>query len=189
MFFYSFLLYSSKLCIGIRTSKSFALSINTLLIFDIQLVNGVLFLNAENLFLMSIIPLPFAFVRVIVPFTRIYVSLKLHRCDLSIDVLHLICLLGLHLSSALLDWSWTSIHFSVISNLGTLSDVVPYKFVIFWYSIFIWYHNNLNSSIICCLFFGGMYISCLSSSFSLLLVLHNLRFFINSCSFCRFSNY
>ena len=65
-----------------------------------QLVNGALFLNAKNLFLMSIIPLPFVFVRVIVPFTTIYASLKSHRSDVSIDVLSLICLVGLYLSSA-----------------------------------------------------------------------------------------
>ena len=50
---------------------------------------------------MSIIPLPFFFVRVIVPLTIIYASLKSHRSDLSIDVLNLICLLGWYLSSAL----------------------------------------------------------------------------------------
>ena len=43
------------------------MSINTLLIFDMQLGNGALFLNAKNLLLMSIKPLPFVFVRVIVP--------------------------------------------------------------------------------------------------------------------------
>ena len=36
-----------------------------------------------------------------VPLTRIYASLKPHRSYLSIDVLNLICLLGLYLSSAL----------------------------------------------------------------------------------------
>ena len=83
---------------------------------------------------MSIIPLLFVFVRVIVPFTTIYASLKSHRSDVSIDVLSLICLVGLYLSSAQPDWSWTSAYFLVI-NLGTLSGVVS-KFVIFWYSIF-----------------------------------------------------
>ena len=79
------------------------MSINTLLIFDMQLVNGPMLLNAKNLFLMSIKSLLFIFVRVIVPFTTIYVSLKSHRSDRSIDVLNLICLLALYLSSALPD--------------------------------------------------------------------------------------
>ena len=70
-----------------------------------QLVNGALFLNCKNLFLMSIKSLPFVFVTVITPFTTIYASLKSHRSDLSIDVLNLICLLGLYLSSAFLDCS------------------------------------------------------------------------------------
>ena len=76
-----------------------------------QLVNGVLLLNAKKLFLMSINLLPSVFVTVIVPFTTIYASLKSQRSDLSIDDLNLIGLLGLYLSSALPDWSWTSIHF------------------------------------------------------------------------------
>ena len=49
---------------------------NTVLTFDIQLVNRTLFLNAKNLFLMSIIPLPFIFVTVTSPLTTIYASLK-----------------------------------------------------------------------------------------------------------------
>ena len=67
-----------------------------------QLANGALFLNDKNLFLMSIKPLPSVFARVIVPFTTIHASLKSHRSDFSIDVLDLICLLGLYLSSAAL---------------------------------------------------------------------------------------
>ena len=68
-----------------------------------QLVNGGLFLNAKNLFLMSIIPLRFVFVRVIVSLTTIYASLKSHKSDVSIDVSNLICFLGLYLPSALPD--------------------------------------------------------------------------------------
>ena len=128
-------MYSIKLYTGITTSTSSAFSINTLLIFDMQLVNGALFLNAKDLFLTSINYLSASFVRVIVPLTTIYASLKSHRSDQTIDVLNLICLLGLYLSSAL------------------PSGVLPNKFVIFWYSIFIWYRNNLNSSITCCFFF------------------------------------
>ena len=52
---------------------------------------------------MSIKPHSFVFVRVIVPFTTMYSSLKSHRSDLSIDVLNLICLLGLYQSSKLPD--------------------------------------------------------------------------------------
>ena len=55
--------------IGIKTYRSYALSINTLLIFDMQLVNGTLFLNAKGLLLISINSLSASFVRVIVPLT------------------------------------------------------------------------------------------------------------------------
>ena len=68
-----------------------------------ELENEALFLNAKNLFLMSINLLPSVFVRVILPLTKIYASLKSHKSDLPIDVLNLICLLGLYLSSALPD--------------------------------------------------------------------------------------
>ena len=44
-----FLLHSSKLFIGITTSKSSALSIFTPLVFEIQLINGVLFLKTNFL--------------------------------------------------------------------------------------------------------------------------------------------
>ena len=93
-------MYSIKLYIGITTSTSSAFSINALLIFDMQLVNGALFLNAKDLFLTSINYLSASFVRVIVPLTTIYASLKSHRSDRTSDVLNLICLLGLYLSSA-----------------------------------------------------------------------------------------
>ena len=91
----------------------------------------------KTCYFMPIIPLLFVFVRAISPFTTMYTSVKSHKSDLSIDVLNLIYLLGLYLSSALPDWSWTSTYFLVI-NLGTSSIFVPNKFVIFWYSIFIW---------------------------------------------------
>ena len=57
-----------------------------------QLINGEFFLNARFLFclLASLSPS-----RVIFPFTIMYVSLKLHKSDLSIDVLILISLLTL----------------------------------------------------------------------------------------------
>ena len=75
---------------------------SVLLIFEMQLTNGTLFLNAKGLFFLLLSPSPST---VISPFTTIYASLKSHKSDLSIDVLNLICLLGLYLSSALPDWS------------------------------------------------------------------------------------
>ena len=68
-----------------------------------KLVNGALFLNAKKLFIISIKPLPSVFVRVIVPLTTMYASLKSHNYDLSIDVLNLISPLGSYLSLALPD--------------------------------------------------------------------------------------
>ena len=65
-----------------------------------QLVNGELFLNANNLFLTSVKSLFAAFVRVMSPFTTICAPLKSHKSDFSIDVLNLIGLFDLHLSLA-----------------------------------------------------------------------------------------
>ena len=103
---------------------------SVLLIFEIQEINGTLFLKANFLSyaLLS------GFVTIIV--ATIYALLKSHRSDFSFDVLKLICLLALYLSSALPDWSWTSTYFLVI-NLSTLLAVVFSKFVIYWDSIFI----------------------------------------------------
>ena len=66
-----------------------------------KLVNSELFLNARNLFLMSIKSIPSIFVKVIFLLAALYASPKSHKSDLSIDVLNLVCLLGLYLSSAL----------------------------------------------------------------------------------------
>ena len=73
-----------------NSTKSSALSICTPLIFEMQLINGALFLKARFLFrlLASLSPS-----RVIVPFTTIYGSVKSHKSDLSIDILILISLL------------------------------------------------------------------------------------------------
>ena len=68
---------------------------SVLLIFEIQETNGALFLKAHFFSYASL----FGFVTVIVPLTTIYASLKLHNYDCNIDVLNLICLLGLYLSS------------------------------------------------------------------------------------------
>ena len=97
-----------------------------LLIFEMQEIKGALFLKANFL---SYALLSW-FVTVIVPLTTISASLKSHRSYLNIGVLNLIRFLGLYLSSALPDWSWTSLHFLII-NLGTLSDVVSSKLVVF----------------------------------------------------------
>ena len=78
---------------GITTTKSRASSIFTPLIFEIQLINCALFLNAGFLFplLVSLSPS-----RVISHFATIFASLKLHKSDLSIDVLILNSLLTLY---------------------------------------------------------------------------------------------
>ena len=70
---------------------SSALSICTLLIFEMQLINGALFLNATVLFLFA----SNGPVTVIVLFTTIYASLKSHKSDLKIGALILISLLTL----------------------------------------------------------------------------------------------
>ena len=62
-----------------------------------QETNGALFLKA--IFLSY--ALLSGFVTVIARLTTIYASLKSHRSDIKIDVLNLLCLLGLYLSSAL----------------------------------------------------------------------------------------
>ena len=59
--------------------KSSTLSIFTPLIFEMQLINSALFLNAKFLFLLLASLSPS---RVISPFTTIYASLKPHKSDL-----------------------------------------------------------------------------------------------------------
>ena len=59
------------------------------LIFEMELINGALFLNVTALFLFILSGL----VTVIVPFTTIYASLKSHKSDFRIDVLILISFL------------------------------------------------------------------------------------------------
>ena len=72
---------------------------SVLLIFEMQGINGVLLLKANFLpqALLS------GFVTIIVPLATIFASLKSHRSDCRIDVLDVMCLLGLYLSSALPD--------------------------------------------------------------------------------------
>ena len=77
---------------GIATSKSYALSMlsmSVLLTFEMQLINGALFLNAKGLFFLLLL------------FVPVYASLKSQLSDRSIEVLNLTSLLGLYLSSAL----------------------------------------------------------------------------------------
>ena len=109
------MLYSSKLYIGITTYKSSALSIFTPLIFEIQLINGALFLktnffspNASLYAVLVAVALAAArlgssissavnvfLLTIIFPFTTIYASLKSHKSYLNIEVLILISLFGL----------------------------------------------------------------------------------------------
>ena len=70
-------------------SKSSALSMSVLLIFEMQLRNGALFLKAN--FLSYALYHYFSFN------SNIYTT-KSHRSDLNIDALNLICLLVLHVS-------------------------------------------------------------------------------------------
>ena len=92
-------------------------------------------------------------------------SLKSHISDRSIDfwnlIFHSVCIYFQHYLS---DGEPLAIHFLVI-NLDTSSGIVPNKFVIFWYYIFIWCQYNLKSLIICCLFFWW-YVNFLSFIFS-----------------------
>ena len=87
---------------GITASKSSALSIFTTLIFEMQLINGALFLNVTTLLLLLFFFLiylfffaPVGLTIVIVPFTTIYAPLKSHKSGLNIDFLILISLLTL----------------------------------------------------------------------------------------------
>ena len=70
---------------------------SVLLIFEMQEANSALVLRANFL--------PYAlfsrFVTVVFPLTTIYASLKPHRPYHNIDVLNLICFLGLYISLAL----------------------------------------------------------------------------------------
>ena len=70
---------------------------SVLLIFEIQEINGTLFLKA-NILSYALLS---GFVTIIV--ATIYALLKSHRSDFSFDVSKLICLLALYLSSALPD--------------------------------------------------------------------------------------
>ena len=72
--------------IGISTSKSSALSSNTLLLFETQLIDGALFLSAALLLLFALS----GTAAVIVHFTTIYASLKSHKSALNIGALILI---------------------------------------------------------------------------------------------------
>ena len=82
---------------------------NVFFIFEVQEVNGALFLKANFLSYRTL----FGLVKVIFSlqfffifnffYITTYVSEQSHKSDLSIDVLNFICLFGLYLSSALPD--------------------------------------------------------------------------------------
>ena len=94
LFFNNFFLYSIKLHISITISKSSALLINTLLIFDIQLINAAMFFNAKDLFFLFFLWFPST---VIILLTTLHASLKSHKSYCSMDVLNVICLLDLYI--------------------------------------------------------------------------------------------
>ena len=64
-------------------------------------------------------------------------------------------LLALHTP---LDWSFISIQFFVL-NLAAVNLVYCPANVLFFYIPLLYYYTNLNSSIICCLFSGDIYLS------------------------------
>ena len=97
-FFLVILLYSSKLYIAITTSKSSALWINTLFIFEMLLINGALSLNAALIFFVAL----FGLLTITISFTKNYASEKLLKSALNIIVLFLISLLALY---SPFDWS------------------------------------------------------------------------------------
>ena len=80
-------------------SKSSALSIRVILIFEMQLINGALFLKA-NFLSYSVL---FGSATVIVPLTTIYASLLSQKPYCNIGVLNLICLFVLYILSTLPD--------------------------------------------------------------------------------------
>ena len=120
------MLYSSKLYIGIRTSKSSALSIFIPLFYEIQLINDALFLKTnffspKSLLFVLLVAVALApvllgaskslavnvfLVTVIFPLTTIYASLNSHKSDLSVEALVLIALLILLFLS---DWLYQKI--------------------------------------------------------------------------------
>ena len=129
------LLYSNKLHIGITISRSFALSINALLIFDMRDINEALFLKVGFLFLLLLELVP---VTLIIPFTTVYASLYSHKSDLKIEVLNLIFLLTEYWP---LDKSFNLIDLFV-TNFGTIEsfsslDILYVPFLKYFYLIFL----------------------------------------------------
>ena len=119
-----------------------------LLIFKMQEINDALFLKA---FFLSYALLS-GFVTVIVPFTTTYANIDLILALMFyILFVYSVCIYLQHYPT---DHELLSIF--LVINLGTSSGVVPNTFVIFCYSIFIWYENNLKLSIIYCRFSGGI---------------------------------
>ena len=146
--------------VSIKISKSSALSISVLLIFEIQLINAALFLKANYLSYAS----SFGSVRVIVPSTTMYDLLKSHKSDWCFKSYFFVNIVW---SSRLI----MNFYPFLVINLGTLSDVVSNRFVIVWYSIFIlclkqfWIINNLVSFFwwyvnFCSIFFSFFFTFC-----------------------------
>ena len=109
---------------GIRTSKLSALSINVLLIFEMQERNGALFLKAHFLSYASLL----GFVTVLFPFTTIYASLESHKSDLSIDKSYWFIWFVSIISIIRLVINFFPF---LVINLGISLGVVPNKFVSF----------------------------------------------------------
>ena len=106
-----------------------------------QLVNGEQFLNITFLFVLfaaAEAPAPAVLLTDIFPLTSIYASLLLHKLDLSIAVLNLICLLRDY--SPVMS-SFISTQFLVL-NLDGLFDSLFNKFAIFWNSILILLYSS-----------------------------------------------
>ena len=92
---------------------------------------------------------------VIVPPTNMYASLQSHKFDLIIEVWNLIWLMSLYVPR---NPSFFSTPFLIL-NLDALFYVLSNKFIIFIYSITIYYYYiNLRWSIIFCLYSGDIYL-------------------------------
>ena len=117
-------------------------------IFDMDNLNGALFLNARPLFerLLTLVPST-----VIVSFTTIYASVSSHKSYCSIGVLNLILFLTEYCP---FDKSFTSTHF-LVTQFGT-NEFFSNIYIL---CSFTFYNTCLNSFKITSLFAGGIIIS------------------------------
>ena len=155
-------MYSIRLYIDITTSRSFALSVWILFLLLMQSVNGAQFLNVICLFLASA-----------------FFDAVLHLLQWLLWFPSRVCTHHCHhkeLTYTSSFWAWFD-HFGCILhylynhspqpsffvlNFDGWLIVLSSKSMIFWYSILfvnIYDYDNRSSSIICCCFSGGMYIS------------------------------